>query len=95
VVEGIELLSTMPRGEGAMGFYAKPAQLIPIKRMVVAADLPASERAPLEALRTDSATFKAVIETRANRRESWFKDPVGRIGVCNVPLPVRRVTSGS
>ena len=26
---------------------------------------------------------------RANRKEEWFHDPVGRIGVCNVPLPVR------
>jgi peptidylprolyl isomerase len=90
VVEGIELMSTMPRGEGAIGFYAKPGQSIPIQRVVVAADLPAAERLPLEALRTDSATFKALVESRANRREAWFKDPVGRIGVCNVPLPVRR-----
>jgi peptidylprolyl isomerase len=89
VVQGIERLSTLPRGEGAMGFYAKPEQFIPIRRMAVAADLPAAERVPLEALRTDSATFHAVIESRANRRESWFKDPVGVIGVCNVPLPVR------
>jgi peptidylprolyl isomerase len=40
-------------------------------------------------LRTDSATFRTVVETRANRREEWFKDPVGRVGVCNLPLPVR------
>jgi peptidylprolyl isomerase len=92
VVEGIELLSTMPRGEGAMGFYAKPDQFIPIRRVVVAADLPEAERAPLEALRTDSRTFATLVQSRANRREPWFRDPVGVIGVCNVPLPVRRAT---
>jgi len=89
VVQGIEILSVMPRGTGAMGFYEKPVELVPISKAKLAADLPAPERLPLEALRTESATFKAVVETRANRREAWFKDPVGRVGVCNVPLPVR------
>ena len=43
----------------------------------------------IEALRTDSATFRDVIESRRFRRESWFLDPVGHINLCNVPLPVR------
>jgi peptidylprolyl isomerase len=95
VVEGIELLSTMPRGEGAMGFYADAAKYIPIRRVTLAADVAPSDRLAIQVLRTESATFRSVVESRANRREPWFKDPVGRIGVCNVPLPVRRITSGS
>ena len=89
VVRGIELMSVMPRGPGALGFYEKPADYIPIGSMRLAADLPASGRMPLEALRTESATFKSWIAARANRKEAWFKEPVGHIGVCNVPLPVR------
>ena len=89
VVRGIELFSVMPRGQGAMGFYEKPADYAPIRAVRLAADVPSSERLPLEALRTDSATFKAWIASRATRKESWFKEPVGHIGVCNVPLPVR------
>ena len=89
VVQGIEIFSVMPRGPAPMGFYEKPSQWIPIKSARLAADVPASERLKLEALRTDSATFKAYVASRATRKEAWFKDPVGRIGVCNVPLPVR------
>lgn len=89
VVQGIELLSVMPRGTGPLGFYEKAEQRIPIKSVRLGSDVPADKRTDLEALRTDGATFKALVESRANRREEWFKDPVGRIGVCNVPLPVR------
>jgi peptidylprolyl isomerase len=89
VVRGIERLSVIPRGPGAMGFYENPSDYVPIRSVRLAADVPESERLNLEALRTDSATFRTVVATRANRREEWFKDPVGRVGVCNVPLPVR------
>ena len=89
VVRGIELFSVMPRGPGAMGFYDKPADYIPIRSVRLAADVPSSERLALEALRTDSGTFKSWIASRATRKEAWFKDPVGHIGVCNLPLPVR------
>jgi peptidylprolyl isomerase len=89
VVQGMELFSVMPRGKAAMGFYEKPSEWIPIRAVRLAADVPMEERANLEALRTDSATFRKYVESRANRREEWFKESVGRIGVCNVPLPVR------
>lgn len=89
VLQGIEKLSVMPRGTGPMGFYEKPAEWTPIRSVRVAADVPPGERLALEALRTDSRTFRTVVETRANRKEAWFHEPVGRIGVCNVPLPVR------
>jgi cyclophilin family peptidyl-prolyl cis-trans isomerase len=89
VVQGIELFSAMPRGKATMGFYEKPSEWIAIRAIRVAADVPAAERTNLEALRTESATFKAWVASRANRREEWFKEPVGRVGVCNVPLPVR------
>ncbi|HXF78683.1 MAG TPA: peptidylprolyl isomerase [Usitatibacter sp.] len=89
VVQGIERLSVLPRGTGTMGFYEKESEWVPVRSMRLAADVPAGERLKLEALRTDSATFRAYVESRANRKESWFKVPVGRIGVCNVPLPVR------
>jgi peptidylprolyl isomerase len=89
VVQGIERLSVAPRGTGPLGFYEKAEERIPIRQARLAADLPEKERTPLEALRTDSRTFATLVETRANRREDWFVDRVGRIGVCNVPLPVR------
>jgi len=89
VVRGIELLSVIPRGTGNMGFYEKPSEWIPIRAVRIAADVPEGGRVNLQALRTESRTFQAYVESRANRREEWFKEPVGRVGVCNLPLPVR------
>ena len=92
VVQGIERLSMMPRGTGAMGFYESPSESIPIRAVRIAADVPANERVDLEALRTDSKTFELLVAARANRREGWFKVQAGRVDVCNVRLPVRRKT---
>ena len=91
VVQGIALLSTMPRGTGALGFYEKPEERIPVRSVRVAADVPAGERVALEVLRTDTPTFAALVEARRNRREEWFHSPVGHIELCNVPIPVRPV----
>ncbi|MBV9696670.1 MAG: peptidylprolyl isomerase [Gammaproteobacteria bacterium] len=88
VAQGMELLSVLPRGSGALGFYDKPEQRIPI-RMHVAADVPQAERTELQVLRTDTPTFLAYLAARRNRTEEWFKVPAGRVDVCNVPLPVR------
>ncbi|MBL8543281.1 MAG: peptidylprolyl isomerase [Hyphomonadaceae bacterium] len=89
VLRGMEVLSVMPRGTGPLGFYETPQERTAIRSVRLGSDLPASERVNLEALRTDSATFNSVIESRRFRRESWFLDPVGHINLCNVPLPVR------
>jgi peptidylprolyl isomerase len=89
VVQGMEMLSALPRGTGALGFYEKPEQRLPIKSVRVAADLPASQRTELEVLRTDTPTFTAYVEARRNRREEWFKVPAGHVDVCNVPIVTR------
>ena len=89
VVQGMELLSVLPRGTGPLGFYQKPEQRLPIKAIRVAADVPAGERTNLEVLRTDTPTFTALVETRRNRRDEWFHVPAGYVELCNVPIPVR------
>lgn len=89
VLLGMDLLSALPRGRGAMGFYESPAEYTIIARVRMAADVPEAERVPLQVLRTDTATFDALVEARRNRREQWFIVPAGRIEICNVPLPVR------
>ncbi len=91
VVQGIDLLAALPRGTGALGFYEKPAQRVPISRVRVAADLPAAQQPALEALRTDTETWTAYVDSRRHRREDWFVEPTGHIELCNVPLPVREV----
>ena len=89
VVRGMELLSVLPRGHGALGFYEGSESGMPIRSLRLAADLPETERTALEELRTDTATFAAYVEARRNRHEEWFKVPAGRIDVCNIPIPVR------
>ncbi|MDE2430476.1 MAG: peptidylprolyl isomerase, partial [Burkholderiales bacterium] len=85
VMQGMELLTSLPRGTGALGFYEKPEQMTPIKAMKVAADLPDAQRSHLEILRTDTPTFKAIIEAQRNRGGDWYKVPAGYIDLCNVP----------
>jgi peptidylprolyl isomerase len=89
VLQGMELLSALPRGPAPMGFYEKPEQRVPIKSVRVAADVPAEERTALEVLRTDTAVFKALIESRRNRPEAWYHSRAGKIEIGNVPIPVR------
>lgn len=89
VVEGMELLSSLPRGSGQLGFYTSRERRVPIESIRLAADVPADQRSQLEVLRTDTRTFAALIEARRNRRDAWYKVPAGRIDVCNVPIPVR------
>jgi len=89
VVLGMELLASLPRGNGELGFYDQPEQRAPIQTIRVASDVPAAERKAYEVLRTDTATFEKLVELRRNRKDPWYKLPAGRIDVCNVPLPVR------
>jgi peptidylprolyl isomerase len=51
--------------------------------------VPQAEQSHLEVLRTDSASFAALIESRRNRPEEFFTVPAGHIELCNVPIPVR------
>ena len=89
VVHGMERLSTLPRGTGALGFYESAEEHVPIESVRFGSDLPETERLPIEILRTDTATFARLVEARRHRVEEWFVDPADAIGVCNVPLPVR------
>lgn len=91
VVTGMEYLSALPRGTGALGFYEQASQRTPIASVRVAADLPDGGPAgKLELLRTDSASFSAIVEARRNRRDAWYKVPAGHIDLCSVLLPVRQ-----
>jgi cyclophilin family peptidyl-prolyl cis-trans isomerase len=88
VIEGIEHLSSLPRGTGALGFYEKEEERVPILSVrlgIDAKDLPA-----FEYLSTESASFAAYADARANRRDAFFIKPAGGADICNIPVPVRR-----
>ncbi|NML61105.1 peptidylprolyl isomerase [Massilia sp. RP-1-19] len=91
VVSGMPLLASLPRGAGAMGFYDKPELNVPIGAFKVAADVPEAERSKFEVMRTETATYKAVVEAQRNRGGPWTKVAAGHVELCNVPIPVREV----
>ncbi|UAK26549.1 peptidylprolyl isomerase [Sphingomonas nostoxanthinifaciens] len=89
VVAGMELLSALPRGSGALGFYADPKQRVAIARVRIAADLPPAERPAYQWLRPESASFAAWVKLRANRDDAFFRHPAGAVDLCNALPPVR------
>jgi cyclophilin family peptidyl-prolyl cis-trans isomerase len=104
VIEGMEHLSSLPRGSGALGFYTKEeeAKRTPILSVQVASDLPEASASSSEAvgqqtrpafeyLSTESATFATYAEAIANRRDPFFIVPAGGADICNIRVPVRRV----
>lgn len=94
VVQGMELLSTIPRGPAPMGFYTDPAQRTPITSIRLARDVPEAQRTRLQLLRTDSQAFIDATEARRNRVDDFYTQPAGHIDLCNVPLPVRTLPAG-
>jgi len=93
VVEGIEHLSSLSRGTGALGFYEDPAKRVPIRSIRIASDLPEGEKPRFEYLSTESESFARYAEARANRRDPFFIVPAGGADICNIPVPVRRVVA--
>jgi peptidylprolyl isomerase len=89
VVQGMEILSALPRGTGDIGFYKTPAENQRFIDIQVAADVPVADRTNLEVMRTDSESFATLVNARRWRKDAFYRDPVGRIGLCNVTPPVR------
>jgi len=92
VIEGMSLLSARPRGTGALGFYQDPRQNVAIAAVRLASAMPSAERPAFEEMRTDSAAFADFVTGRANRGGDFFKRPAGGVDICNVAVPVRRIS---
>jgi peptidylprolyl isomerase len=90
VIDGIDRLSTLPRGTEALGFYKDKAQYVPIASIRIAADMPPADRPSYEAMDTRSATFAQYLKLRANRHDSFYIRPAGGVDLCNVQVPVRK-----
>lgn len=91
VVQGMEIMAAFPRGTGDAGFYKTPGEYQHYADIKVAADVPAAQRDNLEVMRTDSASFNTLVNSRRWRKDDFYKQPVGRIGLCNVTVPARPV----
>ncbi|WP_109125081.1 peptidylprolyl isomerase [Dyella sp. C11] len=89
VLQGMEFLSGLPRGTGPLGFYEKPEQHVMISSVRLASDIPAAQRPQIQVLRTDSATFAALVDAKRNRFDDFYRVPTGKVDVCSVTIPVR------
>ena len=90
IIEGIEHLSSLPRGKGPLGFYEDESKRVPIVSVRMGAELPESEIPRFEYLSTSSESFAKYADARANRRDPFFIVPAGGADICNIPVPVRR-----
>lgn len=95
VLEGMPLLAGLPRGEGEMGFYTKPSQRTPIESVRLASELPAAQRPAIQVLRTDSATFTALLDAQRHRHDAFYQTSSGKVGLCSIEVPVREQASSS
>ena len=87
VISGIEHLSSLPRGTGDLGFYKTAAERVPILSVRVGDQVTGLPR--YDYLSTESASFAAYADARANRRDAFFITPAGGADICNIPVPVR------
>jgi cyclophilin family peptidyl-prolyl cis-trans isomerase len=93
VIEGIEHLSSLPRGTEPLGFYKTAEERVPILSVRIASDMPTDKPFPrYEYMNTESTTFAKYADARANRRDPFFIKPAGGADICNIPVPVRRAT---
>lgn len=88
VIEGMELLSSLPRGTGSLGFFETAAEYIPIKAIRLASSF---EKTVIsrDIMNTNSAAFKEHVAKRTTRSEDWFLESTGKIELCNVGVPSR------
>lgn len=94
IIDGMEFMSSLPRGHGPLGFYdlAQGDERVPIVSVRLATDLASDKPLPAyEYLSTESASFAKYADARANRRDPFYIRPAGGADVCNIPVPVRRV----
>ena len=89
IIQGIEHMSSLPRGTEALGFYKERSSDVPIVGARLAADLPQAERPRFEYL--TGASFRDYLQVRKNRRDDFFIRPAGGADLCNINVPVRPV----
>ncbi len=91
VIEGMEHLSSLPRGTGDLGFYKTAEERTAILSVRLMSEMPAEKSGPAyEYLSTESASFAQYAGARANRQDPFFITPAGGADICNIPVPVRR-----
>jgi len=90
VIDGIDRLSSLPRGTEALGFYKDKAAYVPIARIRLASEMLAASAPSYEYMDTASPAFAQYLHVRANRHDDFYIRPAGGVDLCNVQVPVRK-----
>ncbi len=91
VIEGMQFLSTLPRGTGEAGVYESREEDTPIVSVRLASDHPDGATFAYEYLDTASESFARYVHVLANRNDAFYTVPAGGVDICNVQVPVRLV----
>jgi len=86
VLEGMHLLSSLPRGTGNLGFYESDREYVPVQSIKMGS---AVEALGIKIMDTNSEEFSQHVAKRTTRTEDWFLEPSGKIELCNVGVPKR------
>lgn len=95
VIEGMAILSSLPRGSGELGFYTPQERKVPIITIRLASDLPTADQPRFQVMDTRSASFADYLRLRANRKDDFYDRPAGGVDLCNAPVPVRAAPESS
>ena len=91
VIDGMQHLSSLPRGSGDLGFYTdEEAHLrTPILSARLASEI--VDAPQFEYLDTSSESFARYTHVRANRDDAFYMVPAGGVDVCSVRVPIRQI----
>jgi peptidylprolyl isomerase len=90
VIEGMQWLSSLPRGTGRLGFYEEGTVGMPILSIRLGTQFAEDERPHFQYRSTDNPRFAAWINYRENRPEEFFGVKAGGADICNMEAPIRR-----
>lgn len=90
VIEGMDRLSSLPRGPAPMGMYGDGAKNVEIERVRLASEMSVAERPNFQVMDTSSATFGQIMRLRTNRADAFYRTAPTGIDLCAATVPVRK-----
>ena len=94
MIDGIDKLSSLPRGTEALGFYKDGPERAD-RSVRLASEMPAGERPTYRGHGHGKPDLRAYLQLRANRHDDFYIRPAGGVDLCNVQVPVRKKTLSS
>lgn len=90
VIEGIDRLSSLPRGKPPMGMYEDAKKNVGIARVRLASDIALPDRPSFQVLNTASPTFSQLLALRTGHADDFYRTPPTGIDLCSASVPTRK-----